>query len=645
MKISLICLLYLFFGTGSSLKAQVKLPSIIRDSMVVQRNTPIHLWGTSSPGENISVKFLGQTYKTKGSQEGKWGLQLPAMKAGGPYNLTVKGKNTIVLHDVLVGDVWLCSGQSNMVHQMRLHSVRYPKEIENANYPGIRQFWIPTLARVEGPLDTLPSSVWKSANPESVLDFSAVAYFFAKALYKKYHIPIGIINASVGGSPIEAWISEQGFSEFPEDIKIIGRNKDSDYINGLMRAAKQRFSTMKRPTDRGSQGDITWKDTAYIPNGWRRIGIPGYWEDQGLKNLNGIVWYRKEIEVPDAMIGKPAKVFLGRIVDADVLYINGIKIGETGYQYPQRRYVLPNDLLKPGKNLFVVRVTNNFSKGGFVPDKPYSLISGNDTVDLKGYWDYKVGAVFAPVKPGGSFGFSAQNQPTALYNAMVAPLINYPIKGMVWYQGESNTGNAAEYAKLQPALIKDWRNKWKNKDLPFLFVQLPGFGDYNYLPSESDWAELREAQQGSLKIANTAMAVAIGLGEWNDIHPDQKKPVGDRLALAAEHIAYGEELAFSGPTFDSLMVKDNKLIISFRNTGSGLIARSGEPLQEFAVAGADKKFFWADAKIIGNTVEVWSGDVKHPKYVRYGWADNPVNPNLFNREGLPASPFQAEIEL
>jgi sialate O-acetylesterase len=390
-------------------------------------------------------------------------------------------------------------------------------------------------------------------------------------------------------------------------------------------------------------GATKWYDPAYVPKGWRPINVPGYWEDQGVKDLNGIVWYRREIDVPAAMVGKSATVFLGRIVDADELYINGKSVGRTTYMYPQRRYKLPADVLKAGKNVLVVRVTNNGGKGGFVPDKPYSLFAGADTVDLKGTWQYKVGVAFRPIEGGGfPGGISAQNQPTALYNAMVAPEIRYAIKGFCWYQGESNAGKPAEYAQLLPALIADWRSKWQQGTLPFLYVQLPGFMDYSYQPSESGWAVLRESQLSALSVPNTAMAVAIDLGEWNDIHPDNKKDVGERLALAALKTAYGENIVSSGPLYQSANVNGNKITISFTNIGSGLATRDGEAPGDFAIAGADKKFVWANAKIEGNTVIVSSDDVPNPLFVRYAWADNPVNANLINKEGLPASPFRTD---
>lgn len=627
----------------SCVNAQIKLPQIIRDSMILQRDAKINIWGWASKGEKVSVKFNGKTYRTTTRNDGKWKVQLSPLKAGGPYTMDISGKNKITLHDILMGDVWLCAGQSNMVHEMKLHSVYYPDEIPNANYPDIRQFWVPNTTDVVSPESDLPGGSWRWGNPENVADFSAVAYFFAKDLYQKYHVPIGIINASWGGVPIESMMSEESLKPFPNILKTVEKNKDTAYVTGVNRKVFANGQKMKRPEDKGLTEK--WYSPSYQPKEWHRIAIPGFWADEGAKNLNGVVWYRREINVPVTMTNLPVKVFLGRIVDADELYINGIKVGSTGYMYPQRRYSIPENLLKPGKNLFVVRVTSNFGKGGFVPDKPYELIAGKDTIDLTGYWEYKVGSLNEPHRRGrgfDGFGIALQNQPTALYNSMIAPLTDYTLKGFVWYQGESNTGKPDEYAKLQPAMITDWRSKWNEGDLPFLFVQLPGFGDYDYLPSESQWALFREAQAKSLSLPNTAMAVAIDLGEWNDIHPDRKKPVGERLALAAEKIAYGENIVYSGPLYQSSKIEGDKIIISFTHTGTGLSTNDGEGPAEFAIAGEDKKFVWADTKIDGDKIIVSSEDVANPKYVRYAWADEPINPNLINKEGLPAAPFRTD---
>jgi len=598
-------------------------------------------WGWASKNEKVNIKFNGKSYKVTTGANGKWLVQLSPVKAGGPYAMEIKGSNTIILREILVGDVWFCSGQSNMVHQMNLHDVTYAKEIAEANYPQIRQFLVATLTNLQGPVSDLPAGSWRPAVGEDVRSFSAVAYFFAKKLYGKYKVPIGIINASVGGTPIEAWTSEKGLKDFSSLQSVIEKNKDTAYINSLKPTASN--NSFPTNSDVGLTGLVKWYDPAYATKGWKNINIPGYWVDQGVKNLNGVVWYRREIDIPASMVGKPARVFLGRIVDADELYINGKLVGSTTYMYPQRRYKIPSDVLKAGKNTFVIRVTNNAGKGGFVPDKPYYIFSGTDTVDLKGYWQYKIALAFIS-KPGvgSGGGINAQNQPAALYNAMVAPEINYSIKGFCWYQGESNAGNPTLYEKLLPALIKDWRENWGNAKLPFLTVQLPGFMDYNYFPEESNWALLREAQLKSLSVPNTALTVAIDLGEWNDIHPDNKKDVGERLALAAMKLAYKEEIVYSGPVFEKSVIDGNRIIISFTQTGTGLTTSDGERLNTFAIAGADKKFTWAKAAIDGNTIIVSSNDVPDPKYVRYAWSDNPINPNLINTEGLPASPFRTD---
>lgn len=640
----------------SSVQSQIKLPALVRDSMILQRDTKLPVWGWASKGEKVRIQFLGKTYKSTTGADGKWSVTLPALKAGGPFTMTISGSNKIVLKDILVGDVWFCSGQSNMVHQMKLHRDHYEDDIQTANYPMIRHVFIPTLTSISGPKDDYPPVYWKPAIPADVTEFSAVAYFFARKIYDHYKIPMGLINASVGGTPIEAWISEEGFANFPGELAILTKNKDTAYVNSRSRGGfgGNRGGRSTIQTDKGLAGPNKWFDMSYEPKVWHTINVPGYWEDQGVKDLNGVVWYRKEITVPQQMTGKAAKLVLGRIVDADAAYINGVQVGNTTYMYPQRRYAVPAGVLKAGKNLVVVRVTNNNGKGGFVPDKPYYLVAGNDSVDLKGTWSFKVGEVYEPVNfrggggggvPAGAGGgpINGQNQPAGLYNAMVAPAIKYKVKGFLWYQGEANTGRPKEYEGLTRALVESWRKVFQADNAPFLWVQLPGFMDRTYLPSESNWAATRESQLKALSVPNTGMAVTIDLGEWNDIHPDNKKDVGERLALIAEKLAYGNnDIVYSGPIYQSSKIEGNKIILSFNHTGSGLISIDGEPLNQFAIAGADKKFVWANAKIEGNTVVVWNDKVSEPKYVRYAWADNPEGANLFNKEGLPASPFRTD---
>jgi sialate O-acetylesterase len=629
------------------LQANVRLPVLVSDGMVLQRDTKLIIWGWASPGEKVKIKFNKHTVSTVTSTAGSWSVTLPPMKAGGPYTMELKGSNTIIIKDILLGDVWFCSGQSNMVVNMERVKEKYPDDIASANFPEIRNFFIPTASDIISVHKELPAGKWISASPENVLGFGAVTFFFARSIYNVYKVPIGIINSSVGGTPIEAWTSEDGLKEFPQLISRVEKLKDTAYLNPLLRSA--RMSNKPAPDskllDKGMSGPIPWYNLSYVPEGWHKYWLPGYWDDQGVKGLNGIVWFRKEINVPESLTQKPAKLFLGRIVDADNVYVNGVLSGSITYQYPPRRYNLPAGLLKPGKNIIVIRVTNNTGKGGFVPDKPYYLVAGSDSIDLRGEWLYKVGQVFRPVTPGGSPIISMQNEPTGLYNTMVAPLINYRIKGILWYQGEANTNKPQEYQKLLPALINDWRTKRQQGLIPFIFVQLPNFMEVQYLPSESNWAELRAGQLRSLSVTNTAMAVTIDAGEWNDIHPLEKKIVGERLALAARKLAYGDEMiVYSGPIYKSSVKVADSIKIDFDHIGSGLKIKGGGDLNQFAVAGDDKKFVWAEAKIENNQVVVWSDEIGDPKYVRYAWADNPAGANLYNIEGLPASPFEACLD-
>ncbi len=632
-------------------QANVKLPVLLSDGMVLQRDTKLIIWGWASPGEKVQVKFNKKTVSTVTDSDGNWKISLPPMKAGGPYSMKVKGNNTITVNDILLGDVWFCSGQSNMVLNMERVKEKYPEDIAGANFPEIRNFFIPTASDVISIHKDLPGGKWISASPENVLGFGAATFFFARSIFKEYKVPIGIINSSVGGTPIESWTSEEGLIEFPELKSRVEKLRDTAYLNPILRSTRRRSvagqnpPANSRPMDKGISGPIPWYDINYVAEGWHKYWLPGYWDDQGVRGLNGIVWFRKEISVPESMTGKPAKLLLGRIVDADNVYVNGVSSGSIAYQYPPRRYYLPAGLLKPGKNIIVIRVTNNTGKGGFVPDKPYCLVAGRDSIDLRGEWLYKVGQVFRPVTPGlgtGSSVISMQNEPTGLYNTMVAPLINYRIKGILWYQGEANTSKPQQYQQLLPALISDWRNKWQQGTLPFLFVQLPNFMEVQYLPSESQWAELRFGQLKSLTVPNTAMAVTIDAGEWNDIHPLEKKVVGERLALAARKLAYGnEKIICSGPVYKSSVKEADSIKIEFDHIGRGLLVKGGGDLYYFAIAGADKKFIWAEARIQNNHVVVWSNEVKNPVYVRYAWADNPEGANLYNLEGLPASPFEA----
>jgi sialate O-acetylesterase len=639
-------LLFLLFFLSYDLSADIRLPRLIGNNMVLQRDQPVTIWGWATPKEKVTLILKNKRQSTVTAADGKWKILLPAQPAGTGYEMILSGKNQIRIKNIAFGDVWLCSGQSNMVIKMERVKERFPDDITSADYPDIRNFFIPTLAELNSPKEDLPESDWKTANAKDVLSFGAVSYFFARDLYDQYKVPIGIINSSVGGTPIESWISEGGYKDFAEIQKKIAQNKDTAYVNLLNRNFLKNRKNQSGATDSGQIQH--WENESYMPKGWRNFDIPGYWEDQGLKDLNGVVWFRREFEIPQSWVGKPVKLFMGRIVDADEMYVNGKKIGGTGYQYPPRRYEIPADLLKAGKNLFVIRVTNQAGKGGFVPDKPYFMTVDNQQIDLKGSWQFKVGQVYQPVKVGEAFQapLVAQNQPASLYNAMIAPLLPMKLKGFVWYQGESNVTNARAYNAFMPALIKDWRRLWMDENLPFLVVQLPNFQDIDYMPSESDLAVIREAQNKALTLKNTAVTVTLDLGEWNDIHPLNKKEIGKRLALSARNLAYKEEnVVYSGPRLKSQNVSGNKIILTFEDVADGIRSGDSEELRWFAVADYDKKFVWAKARIIGkNQIEVSNEDVKNPKYVRYGWQDNPQGINFYNSEGLPASPFRTDMD-
>ena len=644
MKRAFFLLVLLTFLAPLGSWGQLRLPAILSDHMVLQRNAELNIWGWAPEGEQITIRFRGNTYRGITGEDGTWEVHLPPQAAGGPYDMMITAGNTITLKDILIGEVWLCSGQSNMVHYFARHVDRYAREIAESENSRIRQFLVPGRTNLTGPAENLSGGAWAAANPETLMEFSVVGYFFALELYKKYKVPVGFINASVGGTPVEAWTSEEGLRTFPEIMQTVSRNRDTAYVNSLNREAEisRKVWAESLPVDQGTAGPVKWYETEYVPANWHSINIPGYWEDQGVRDLDGIVWYRRTVRIPANMASGNAIVHLGRIVDADELYINGTRVGQTTYQYPQRRYELDPGVLKQGDNLFVVRVTNNAGKGGFVPDKPYLLAAEGDTVDLKGEWIYRVGSVYPADRPSDQ-GISLQNQPTALFNGMLAPLTRYRVNGFCWYQGESNAGRPFVYRDLFKALIEDWRTWWNGEDLPFLYVQLPNYMDVNYSPEESNWAILRESQLKALELPRTAMAVTIDLGEWNDIHPGNKKPVGERLALQAMKLAYGDTgLVSSGPLFRTSTVQGNRIILEFDHVGSGLVTGNGEPPGHFAIAGEDRKFRWGKAAIVGNKVVVWNDDIPEPKYVRYAWADNPRFANLYNLEGLPASPFRTD---
>jgi sialate O-acetylesterase len=633
----------LLFVQTSAVIGQIKLPKLISDGIILQRNEKVKIWGWASPKEKIKLEFKSKTYSTEADEKGNWAIILPAQKAGGPYEMVFKASNEIIIKDVLFGDVWICSGQSNMELPMERVKEKYGDVIKNSKNSNIRQFLVPDKYDFKQPQTDLDSGNWIAANPETVLNFSAVAYFFAKEIYEKQQVPIGLINTALGGSPVESWMSEEALKPFPKTYEEAKKFKNDELIKQIESSDKNRNDDWYKElnvNDKGlSDKNLLWSQSNFNDSDWAQMEIPGFWANQSIGNVNGVVWFRKEIEVPKSMVGQSAKLFMGRIVDQDFVYVNGEMIGTTGYQYPPRRYEVKSTILKEGKNTIAIRVINNSGKGGFVFDKPYFLTVGNDTIDLKGKWKYKLGAEMEPLQ-GPTF---IRWKPVGLYNAMIAPLLNLKIKGALWYQGEANTFNAKEYAQTFPAMINNWREKWGQGDFPFLFVQLANFMEDYPQPRESNWAALRQSQLETLNIKNTGMAVTIDVGEWNDIHPLNKEAVGYRLALLARKMTYGEtKIKASSPMPSASKFEKDKAIIAFANVGAGLTIGNGTELKSFSVSNDGVNFVWAKAKIVGNKVEVWNEKISNPTVVRYAWDNNPAAANLFSKEGLPSTPFEVK---
>lgn len=617
---------------SSTLYSQISLPKLIGEGMVLQRNTEVKIWGWASVNEKIAINFLDKTFETVANSKGEWSILLPKQKAGGPYKMELKASNEIYVDSIYFGDVWLCSGQSNMELTMERVSPVYKNEIANANHKEIRYFHVPREYEFNEERNDLSQGNWIGITPKSVLKFSAVSYFYALELYNKYKVPIGLINNALGGSPVECWLSEEALKEFPEHYDVMQKFKSLALIDSIIKSDKKRAADWRNLLN--SKDEAYKNPQGFWDNNWQNITFPDYWPEKH----NGSFWFRKEIELNPSQAGKEANLNLGAIVDADSVFVNGVFVGRTTYRYPPRRYIIPEGVLREGKNLITIRVISKIEQGGFIKDKPYELLIGSTQIDLKGKWQYKVGSKMEALQPQTFIRW----QPGGLFNAMVAPIKNYKLKGVIWYQGESNVGRSNEYKESFPRMMQCWRSTWAIENLPFIYVQLANYLEPNNEPTESKWAELREAQTEGLKIPNTAMACAIDLGEWNDIHPLNKKDIAKRLALGAYRYAYNEtNTIYSGPTFKSMKIQGNKVILSFSNCGSGLVSEGGK-LREFAIAGKDKRFVWANTEIKGNDIIVWSDKIKDPVAVRYAWANNPEKANLYNQEGLPAIPFRTD---
>jgi len=640
-------LLALVVLTSFPLYANVTLPRIFGDNMVLQRDKPIAVWGWASAGEKITVHFNNQTKATKADKQGRWSLRLDPESAGGPYSLTVTGKSmpARTFSNVMVGEVWICSGQSNMEMPIagwgKINN--YQQEIAAADYKDIRQIKIPTTVAFI-PQEDVPSGEWKECSPQTAGDFSATAYFFAREIYQKLHIPIGLINTSWGGTIVETWTSKGAFEQSEEFRSMIASMPASADMKTI--AAQKKEVLLKTVT--GLQGSMPAAGTEaqyasfeFDDSKWPHIRVPGTWEDAGLglDGLDGVVWFRKIVDVPAADAGKPAVLDLGPVDDADETYVNGTKVGAISDYTAPRHYTIPAGVLKAGRNVIAVRVLDTGGGGGMHGTAAeMKLTTVSKELSLSGDWSFQVANIVI------NDGMGPNSAPALLYNAMINPLVPYTIRGAIWYQGEANAGRAYQYRKAFPLMITDWRARWKEGDFPFYFVQLASWNANNGNSRQgSSWAELREAQTMTLSLPNTGMAVTTDIGDAKDIHPKDKQDVGRRLAYIALNNTYGQSMEYSGPVYKSMEAEGNKIVLHFDHTGSGLSTPDIYGyLRGFEVAGEDHQWHYAKASIEGNTVVVWQNEVAHPVAVRYGWADYAGEANLFNKEGLPAVSFRTD---
>jgi sialate O-acetylesterase len=666
-----------FLFSGGMAHANVKLPQILSDGMVLQRRTNTRIWGTGTPGEKVTVSLAGQKQSTETQSDGTWEVRLKPMEAGGPHTLTVQGNNTLEVKDVLIGEVWVCSGQSNMEWNMAWLS-NTKDEIATAKDSQLRMFTVPRDIRFT-PQTDISGGAWKPTAPENTGAFSAVGYYFAKHLRKALNVPVGMIHTAWGGTRIEAWTSKPvNLRNGLQEAEFIATDPNSPVLKALMERynrAMARWQEIGSPSGAFIDPGISsvakgWELPTTDDSTWRTINAPGDWESSGIPELDtvdGGVWFRKTITLPDDVTSIRSddgiSLTLGAIDDFDQTFINGVKVGQTGDEVPnfwqhQRQYRIPEGVLRPGKNVIAVRVWDGQGAGGFIgPAAAMALSTSKEIIaPLAGEWKYKI-EVSRPQYPGDPPNQGNPNGASVLYNGMLHPIKNYTIKGAIWYQGESNAGQFVEYRKRLPAMIQNWRDDFQVGNFPFFIVQLAPFTTIQANPGESSWAGLREAQMMAVQaLPHVGVAVITDVGDEKDIHPQRKEPVGARLALLARKMTYGEKVVAHGPRYKSMTVENGKAILTFETDGELFVAPtdsadrpvSGGKLVGFAIAGADGKFVWAEATLLGkNRVVVSSPQVPTPKTVRFGWADFPVV-NLWNSLDsgktayLPASPFRTD---
>ncbi len=628
--------------TSYSQAQQLKLASVFGDHMVIQREMYVPVWGTGCPGNLVQVTLANNSVLTAVAEDGTWVVRIPNLNAGGPHKMTVSSSSdTLELDDVMVGDVWLASGQSNMEWSVGMGvGQNTEQEIQEANYPRIRYYTVPHETSVMPLEDTAPAE-WRLVNRETVKHFSAVAYFFARELHLDKDVPVGIISSSWGATSIHAWMSREMLSLHPNYTKpVLDMDLDPRNWEKTIRLSHENDRIRDSLAANLQEGLKAGVHTLqYDDSAWNRLDYPVEMEKAGLRGFWGVSWFRKSFQATQGMKGKPAQIKLFLRGAEATVYVNGVQIER--FKSPQGvvSVHVPAKLLQSGENLLAIRLYQQWGIGMIGEssnEAEISTLNRKYFVSLKGEW--RSSGRIEPEIPGFQGYY---NWYTVQYNARIAPLIPYGIKGVIWYQGEGNIYKAHEYQTLFPMMIQDWRIRWQQGYFPFLFVQLANHKQKQTSPVEDPLAELRETQFKTLRYPNTGMATAIDIGDPVDIHPRNKLDVGKRLYLAAKHVAYGDDIVYSGPMYESMEIEGNKIRITFSSVGEGLTFKGGSGIEGFAIAGSDRKFYWAIAEFDGDSVIVYSDHVEKPEAVRYGWAANPAV-NLYNKEGLPAVPFRTD---
>lgn len=631
------------------IQAKVTLPAFFTDNMVIQQNSTLTLTGKSKPGKQVTAKasWDNQKFKTKSATDGSFKIEIPTPVAGGPHTLTISDGETLTLKNILAGEVWFCSGQSNMEMPVAGWGkvMNYEQEVAEATYPSIRLLQVKKTTALT-PMDDVEMNMggWQECSSATVPEFSAIAYFYARELWKELNVPIGVIDCTWGGTPAEAWTSlgtlkqVTGFQNEAAKMESLGFDKER--IVAAYRQEMKEWQELFAAKDAGLNNGIPqWTASLQTGNAWKTMELPGYWENKGLDGMDGIVWFQREIDIPASWEGKEVTLHLGMIDDEDITYFNGKEIARGyGYATP-RQYTVPSERVKAGKGIITVRVSDFGGEGGIHGEMKdmFAEVNGQK-ISLAGSWNYRIGMTLGELPPA-PMSPESSSYPSVLYNAMVNPFIQFPIKGVIWYQGEANVGREKQYTQLFQALIGDWRKQWK-ADFPFYFVQLANFQKPQEVQPDSQWAALREAQAEALHVDHTGMVVAIDLGVAHDIHPKNKQEVAKRFATLSLADTY-QRGEYQSPAYQTHRVSGNRLTLTFNTE----IHARDKAIKGFIIAGPDGVFHPATATLTGKTsIVLESPEVAIPVAARYNWADCPDGNIYGTVSNLPAIPFRTDKE-